>query len=149
MLPVQTTNSEELSKLHSDLKHTQPDHPAIEFIEVLQELRTLEKWYSTYIVRFIKDFREEDGKLYTSINQSGTVSGRVTSDFQQFPKDAIVTVDGREIFHPRKMVIAQDGDYDAIVYLDYSQIELRLQAFYTILIGHPDLNLCRAYSPYK
>lgn len=148
-LPVTTTNAEELGRTCSDLKREQPDHPAIEFIETLQELRTLEKWYSTYIMRFIKDFRPEDGKLYTTINQAGTVSGRVTSDFQQFPKDAIVSVDGHEIFHPRKMVIADDVDYDAIVYLDYSQIELRLQAFYTILIGHPDTNLCRAYSPYK
>lgn len=144
-----TTNSEELSRTLSDLKHETPENPAIEFIETLQELRTLEKWYSTYIMRFIKDFRPEDGKLYTTINQAGTVSGRVTSDFQQFPKDGIKTIDGEEIFHPRKMVIAKDGDYDAIVYLDYSQIELRLQAFYTIIIGHPDTNLCRAYSPYK
>ena len=144
-----TTNAEELGRTLSDLKHSSPDHPAIEFIETLQELRTLEKWYSTYIMRFIRDFREEDGKLYTTINQAGTVSGRVTSDFQQFPKDGIKTIDGREIFHPRRMVVAQDGDYDAIVYLDYSQIELRLQAFYTIIIGHPDTNLCRAYSPYK
>lgn len=144
-----TTNAEELGRTLSDLKHSSPDHPAIEFIETLQELRTLEKWYSTYIMRFIQDFREEDGKLYTTINQAGTVSGRVTSDFQQFPKDGIKTIDGREIFHPRRMVVAQDGDYDAIVYLDYSQIELRLQAFYTIVIGHPDTNLCRAYSPYK
>lgn len=144
-----TTNAEELGRTLSDLKHSSPDHPAIEFIETLQELRTLEKWYSTYIMRFVQDFRKEDGKLYTTINQAGTVSGRVTSDFQQFPKDGIKTIDGREIFHPRRMVVAKDGDYDAIVYLDYSQIELRLQAFYTIVIGHPDTNLCRAYSPYK
>ena len=144
-----TTNAEELGRTLSDLKHSSPEHPAIEFIETLQELRTLEKWYSTYIMRFIKDYREEDGKIYTTINQAGTVSGRVTSDFQQFPKDGIKTIDGQEIFHPRRMVVAQDGDYDAIVYLDYSQIELRLQAFYTIIIGHPDINLCRAYSPYK
>jgi DNA polymerase-1 len=146
---VTTTNAEEIGRTLSDLKHTQPDNPAIDFIETLQELRTLEKWYSTYIMRFLQDFREEDGKLYTTINQAGTVSGRVTSDFQQFPKDGIKTIDGREIFHPRRMVVAQDGDFDAIVYLDYSQIELRLQAFYTIVIGHPDTNLCRAYSPYK
>lgn len=144
-----TTNAEELGRILSDLKHSSPDHPAVEFIETLQELRTLEKWYSTYLMRFIIDFRPEDGKLYTTINQAGTVSGRVTSDFQQFPKDGIKTIDGREIFHPRRMVVAKDGDYDAIVYLDYSQIELRLQAFYTIIIGHPDTNLCRAYSPYK
>lgn len=148
-VPTNTTNAEELGRTLSDLKHSSPGHPAIELIETLQELRTLEKWYSTYIMRFIRDFREEDGKLYTTINQAGTVSGRVTSDFQQFPKDGIKTIDGEEIFHPRRMVIAQDGDFDAIVYLDYSQIELRLQAFYTIIIGHPDTNLCRAYSPYK
>lgn len=146
---VTTTNAEELGRTLSDLKHSSPDHPAIEFIETLQELRTLEKWYSTYIMRFLQDLKHDENKLYTTINQAGTVSGRVTSDFQQFPKDGIKTIDGREIFHPRKMVIAKDGDYDAIVYLDYSQIELRLQAFYTIIIGHPDTNLCRAYSPYK
>ena len=149
MIDTDTTESETLSRICSELKHTNPQHPAIEFIETLQELRTLEKWYSTYLMRFIRDFRPEDGKLYTTIHQTGTVSGRVTSDFQQFPKEGIVTVDGRELFHPRKLVIAKDGDFNAIVYLDYSQIELRLQAFYTILVGHPDLNLCRAYSPYE
>ena len=147
-IPTHTTNADELGRILSDLKHSSPDHPAIEFIETLQELRTLEKWYSTYIMRFVQDLREDE-KLYTTINQAGTVSGRVTSDFQQFPKDGIKTLDGREIFHPRRMVEAQDGDFNAIVYLDYSQIELRLQAFYTIIIGHPDTNLCRAYSPYK
>jgi DNA polymerase-1 len=47
------------------------------------------------------------------------------------------------------MVQVSDGEYDALVYLDYSQIELRLQAFYTILVGDPDLNLCRAYMPFR
>ena len=148
-LDVTTTESEALSRIHSDLKHEDAGHPAVAFIETLQELRTLEKWYSTYIMRFIANFKEEDGKLYTTINPSGTVSGRVTSDFQQFPKDAIVTIDGEELFEPRKMVLAEDGDFDSIVYLDYSQIELRLQAFYTILVDAADLNLCRAYMPYK
>lgn len=146
---VDSTNAEVLSLVLSDLKRAGDNPVATEFIETLQELRTLEKWYSTYIMRFIVDFNEEDGKIYTTVFQAGTVSGRVTSDFQQFPKDAIRTYDGVELFHPRKLVLAQDGDYDAIVYLDYSQIELRLQAFYTILVGEPDRNLCRAYSPYE
>ena len=30
-----------------------------------------------------------------------------------------------------------------------SQIELRAQANYTVLLGRPDLNLCRAYMPFK
>ena len=145
---VTTTESEILSRTVSDLKRSGENPVAVEFIETLQELRTLEKWYSTYLMRFIVDFNEEDGKIYTTVFQAGTVSGRVTSDFQQFPKAAIKTVDGVELFHPRKLVLAHDGDYDAIVYLDYSQIELRLQAMYTILVGEPDKNLCRAYSPY-
>jgi DNA polymerase-1 len=78
------------------------------------------------------------------------VTGRVTSDFQQFPKDAIKTIDGRELFRPRRL-FKVPKDYKGIVYLDYSQIELRLQAMYTLLVGNGegDLNLCRAYMPYK
>ena len=87
--------------------------------------------------------------MYTQINQVGAVSGRVTSNFQQFPRDPILTEDGKELFHPRRMVEISGGDYDGIVYCDYSQIELRFQAMYTILVGDPDLNLCRAYMPYK
>ena len=32
--------------------------------------------------------------------------------------------------------------------LDYSQHELRVQAYWTILIAGGDLNLCRAYMPF-
>ena len=41
------------------------------------------------------------------------------------------------------------GDYDRIYYIDYSQIELRSQANYTLLVSGGDLNLCRAYMPFK
>lgn len=147
-IPIETTNAEELQLLHSTLLRNQANPDAIKFIEVLQELRTLEKWYSTYIVRFLKELNNTD-RLYTTIHQVGTVSGRVTSDFQQFPKGGITTTDGEELFTPRKMIEATGGEYPNIVYLDYSQIELRFQALYTILVGDPDLNLCRAYMPYK
>jgi DNA polymerase-1 len=116
-LNLNTTNGEELELLLSDLKHTQPDNPAIEVIELIEELRTLEKWYSTYIVRFLNDLKDGD-RLYTTINQVGTVSGRVTSDFQQFPKEPIIKKDGTELFYPRKMINVTGGDYDSIVYLD-------------------------------
>ena len=89
----------------------------------------------------------EDNMLYTTINQVGTVSGRITSDFQQFPKEGI-THNGEMIFNPRKLVKVFGEEYPEIIYLDYSQIELRIQALYTILIGHPDKDLCRAYMPY-
>lgn len=149
-LDVASTGSEELELLANSLK-VNPDEniqKALKFISTIQLLRTLEKWYSAYIVRFLKDLGNCD-RLYTQINQVGTVSGRVTSDFQQFPKKPIKDDNGNELFHPRKVIEVDGGDYNSIIYLDYSQIELRFQALYTILVGHPDINLCRAYMPYE
>ena len=145
---ITATNATELDLVLSNLIIENKDNPAIKVIQLIQELRTLEKWYSAYIVRFLKDLIFTD-RLYTTINQVGAVSGRVTSNFQQFPRDPILKEDGTELFHPRRMVTISGGDYDGIIYCDYSQIELRFQALYTILVGHPDLNLCRAYMPYK
>ena len=139
---VKSTNDESLELLKNSVEKESPVH---RFISLLQELRTLEKWYSVYILRFLKDLQGTSETLYTTINQVGTVSGRITSDFQQFPKKAIRTEQGEELFHPRK-VIKTDT---ALVYLDYSQIELRFQALYTILLGKPDMNMCRAYMPYE
>jgi DNA polymerase I-like protein with 3'-5' exonuclease and polymerase domains len=146
---VESTGAEELDVLVPKLKHKGNFEAAVEFIEVLQELRTLEKWYSTYINKFLVDLKYSD-ILCTQVNLSGAVSLRVTCDFQQFPKGAIKTVDGRELFKPRKLFIVPP-EYKGIIYLDYSQIELRLQAMYTVLVGNGegDLNLCRAYMPYK
>jgi DNA polymerase-1 len=149
-IEVEGTGAEVLDLLTTDLIREDETRwqTAIAFIAVVQELRTLEKWYSTYLLRFLNNLKRSD-RLYTTINQVGAVSGRVTSDFQQFPKKGIKTVDGKELFHPRRAIIPTGGDYNALVYLDYSQIELRLQAVYTILVGSPDLNLCRAYMPYR
>lgn len=138
-LDVPSTGNDALDKIKTKLKKSDLK----DFINILQELRTLEKWYSVYIIRFLKELKNCD-RLYTSINQVGTVSGRVTSDFQQFPKKGIKDNEGNELFHPRKIIYTDT----ALVYLDYSQIELRFQALYTILLGHPDYNMCRAYMPY-
>ena len=146
-LGVASTGKDALARLYDELKVKQPDSDVVKFIGLVQELRTLEKWYATYLLRFIKEMKKGD-RIYTQINQVGTVSGRVTSDFQQFPKYGINKDDGTPLFHPRNMIAVTPG-YKGIAYLDYSQIELRLQALYTILVGNADLNLCRAYMPYK
>jgi DNA polymerase-1 len=146
-LPVTTTNKGELERVLAQLRQEQPEHPAIEFIATLRHLRQFEKWYGVYIMRFIKNLSQDD-KLYTMINQVGAASSRVSSDFQQFPREGIKWEE-KEIFNPRRLVKAPTGEYDAIVYLDYSQIELRIQALYTILIGHPDRDLCRCFMPYE
>ena len=147
-LNVPGTGKEDLNRIYDELKARNPEAEVVRFIGLVQELRTLEKWYATYLLRFVRELDLGHKRIYTQINQVGTVSGRVTSDFQQFPKYGINKEDGTPLFHPRKMIVKSDG-YAGIAYLDYSQVELRLQALYTILVGHPDLNLCRAYMPYE
>lgn len=147
-LDVEATGKEDLDRIYDELKHKQPESDVVKFIGLIQELRTLEKWYTTYLLRFVRELDRGHNRVYTQINQVGTVSGRVTSDFQQFPKYGINKADGTPLFHPRRMIVKSDG-YKGIAYLDYSQVELRLQAMYTILCGEPDLNLCRAYMPYQ
>lgn len=147
-LSVPGTGKEDLNRTYDELKSTKPDAEVVRFIGLVQELRTLEKWYATYLLRFVRELDLGHNRIYTQINQVGTVSGRVTSDFQQFPKYGINKEDGTPLFHPRRMIVKSD-EYAGIAYLDYSQVELRLQALYTILVEAPDLNLCRAYMPYK
>ena len=147
-LDITGTGKDALERIYDELKVKEPNNPVIRFIGLIQEIRTLEKWYSTYLLRFIREIEQGHTRIYTQINQVGTVSGRVTSDFQQFPKYGINKEDGSPLFHPRKMVLTTPG-FKGIAYLDYSQVELRLQALYTILVGSPDTNLCRAYMPYK
>ena len=122
------------------------------YLENVIYLRTLEKWISTYINPMLFKLNlYGDTKVYTMYNPNGAVSGRFTSNFQQFPKNAIKSkYDERELFHPRKMFIV-DKDYPELAYIDYSQVELRLQAEYTYYCtyGEGDINMLRAYMPFK
>lgn len=138
-----------LKMASTDDKHLQTveDTNAKLFAQTISELRTLEKWYAAYILRLL-DSSSYDGRSYTQINQATAVTGRVSSDFQQFPRHAIYKKDGTELFHPRKMVIVSGGEFNSTYYLDYSQIELRVQANYTYDISGGDLNMCRAYMPH-
>lgn len=113
--------------------------------DVIIELRTLDKWLSTYIEGMLN--RVLNGRIHTSVNNSGAVTGRVSSDLQQQPKEPLVNDAGVELFHPRRVFINDEGTNT--FYFDYSQMELRLQAHYTILVSGGDTNLCRAFIPFK
>lgn len=118
--------------------------PAQRLATLINKLRTCEKWYSTYIMKVLRD-SSHDGRAYTQINLNGAVSGRMSSDFQQFPKDALKTLEGEELYHPRQAILVDE----MTKYLDYSQIELVGQAHYTLLVNGGDMNLCRAFMPFK
>lgn len=143
-LAVDSTAAGVLDKLLKELPEDSEPH---RFISLIEELRTLEKWYSTYLIRLEHELIKSD-RLYTQINSVGAASGRVSSDFQQFPKGSITDEHGNELFNPRRIISVPD-QHHPIIYLDYSQIELRIQAIYTLLLENPDLNLCRAYMPFQ
>ncbi|MFL6558558.1 MAG: DNA polymerase, partial [Bacillus sp. (in: firmicutes)] len=127
-IPLESDDSANMKKIMST-HEGQPKRLA----ELIKALRSLEKWYSTYIKPIIKN-AAYDGKAYTQINSAGAVSGRMSSNFQQFPKKPLKTLDGQELFHPRKAFTVKGGDYESICYIDYDQIELVTQAHYTLLV---------------
>jgi len=123
-----------------------------EYLNNVIYLRTLYKWMSTYVNSMLNKLNAtKDTKVYTQYNPNGAISGRFTSNFQQFPKNPILSHLGDfELFHPRKMFIT-DPDYPEMAFIDYSQVELRLQAEYTYYAtkGEGDVNMLRAYMPFK
>ena len=115
--------------------------------EVITELRSKVKWYTTYILSWTTDaIKYNDNKIYPQYNPNGAVTGRTSSPFQQFPREGMTTLQGETLFIPRKLFIVPEGM--KLYYLDYSAMELRVQAIYTMLLGDPDTNLCRAFIPY-
>jgi DNA polymerase-1 len=121
------------------------DAEVSEIAKLILELRTIDKWLSTYIEGKLN--KVINGRIHTSINNAGTITGRVSSDLQQEPKEPLVDRDGNELFHPRRLVINDEG-YKTY-YFDYSQMELRVQAQYTVDVSGGDSNLCRAFIPFN
>ena len=117
-----TTTDKSFLKKHKDDRVSQ----------IISRLRRLEKWQSTYISRII-EVAEYDGNFYTQYGQFNTVSGRLGSDAQQFPKERILTEEGElyekeygegkaptkmEIFYPRRAFITGKGKFNKIAYFD-------------------------------
>lgn len=113
-----STNAQVLKKLAKD-------H---EDVNALLEYRDLNKLYTTYVDKLpglIRGDIEEygikgDGRLHGSFHQTGTVTGRFSSNnpnLQNVPGEA------------RRMFIAPEGKY--IIGADYSQIEPRTLAHFT------------------
>jgi DNA polymerase-1 len=140
------------SRVHGiELESTDSDH--LEKIgdtesKLITKLRTLEKWLSTYIVKIQRDC-EYDGRFYSLFQPFKAVTGRFSGDAQQFPKFPLMDdKTGEEIYFPRR---AFKGHW---VFADFSQQELRVACHYALSLykaGHgvEDMNLFRAYMPYK
>jgi DNA polymerase-1 len=92
-------------------------------IELILEHRELSKLKSTYVDALPRLVNRQTGRLHTSYNQTGTVTGRISSSDPNLQNIPIRTELGR---HVRRAFVAQAGW--TLVAADYSQVELRVMA---------------------
>jgi DNA polymerase-1 len=99
------------------------DHPI--FAHLLQ-YRALHKLLTTYVQALPELIHPQTGRVHTSFNQVGAVTGRLSSNNPNLQNIPIRTEEGRRI---RQAFLAREGYL--LLGIDYSQIELRILAHYS------------------
>ncbi len=94
--------------------------------QILQ-YRQLSKLKSTYVDTLPTLVDERSGRVHTSYSQLGAATGRLSSNDPNLQNIPVRTEEGREI---RRGFVAQPGQ--RFVAADYSQIELRVLAYYLV-----------------
>jgi DNA polymerase-1 len=92
-------------------------------IDLILEQRQLSKIKGTYLDALPKLINPKTGRVHTSFNQTGAVSGRIASQDPNLQNIPIRTELGREV---RRAFIVEPGN--ALIAADYSQVELRVAA---------------------
>ena len=95
-------------------------HPVVDWV---LEYRELSKLKSTYVDALPQQVNPRTGRVHTSYNQTGSVTGRIASSEPNLQNIPIRTELGRQV---RKAFIADPGW--ALLSVDYSQVELRIVA---------------------
>ena len=113
------TGGGQRSTKESELEKLRDEHPII--VEILR-YRELKKLVSTYIDN-LPDMVGKDGRIHSSLLQTGTSTGRMASKDPNLQNIPIRTEEGRMV---RGAFVAEKG-YQ-LVAIDYSQIELRIAA---------------------
>ncbi len=92
-------------------------------VELMLEYRELSKLVSTYLDALPKQINPRTGRVHTSFNQTGSVTGRLASSNPNLQNIPTRTPLGHRV---RKGFIACPGN--VLLSVDYSQIELRIVA---------------------
>lgn len=99
---------------------------SFDIAKLLVEYRSLTKLNSTYVTALPKLVNKKTGRLHTTYNQTVASTGRLSSTNPNLQNIPIKTDFGKEI---RKSFVADSGNL--IFSADYSQIELRIMAYYS------------------
>jgi DNA polymerase-1 len=95
-------------------------HPVVDWV---LEYRELSKLKSTYVDALPQQVNPRTGRIHTSYNQTGSVTGRLASSDPNLQNIPIRTELGRVV---RQAFVAATGDQ--LLSVDYSQVELRIAA---------------------
>jgi DNA polymerase-1 len=114
------TTSGHYSTSASVLEELSGQHPVVDKI---LEYRELAKLKSTYLDALPESINPRDGRVHTSYNQTGSVTGRLASTDPNLQNIPIRTETGRLV---RNGFISDPGS--VLLSVDYSQIELRIVA---------------------
>jgi DNA polymerase-1 len=117
---TQKTSSGFYSTAAGTLEAMKGDHPVVDWV---LEYRELSKLKNTYVDALPLQVNPHTGRVHTSYNQAGSVTGRIASSKPNLQNIPIRTELGRQV---RKAFIAEPGH--VLLAVDYSQVELRIVA---------------------
>jgi DNA polymerase-1 len=117
---TQRTESGHYSTSATVLEALRGRHPVVDLI---LEYRELSKLKSTYVDALPQQVNPQTGRVHTSYNQAGSVTGRLASSDPNLQNIPIRSELGRKV---RQAFIAQRGW--SLLSVDYSQVELRIVA---------------------
>ena len=101
------------------------DPKAYQVLDQILEYRQLAKIKSTYVDALPSLVNPKTGRIHTSYNQTGSATGRVSSNDPNVQNIPVRTELGRRV---RKAFVAQQAPDWTLLGADYSQIELRILA---------------------
>lgn len=130
---LERTSTGKISTAAGALETLRDKHPVIPLILEHRELSKLQGTYADALPQLVNP---TDGRVHTSFNQAGAVTGRLSSSNPNLQNIPARTELGRRV---RRAFIAPPGS--VLVSADYSQVELRILAHVS-----QDPNLLQAFA---